>query len=202
MRILSSIGAGLILAAAPMVSALRRITTSVILSACILPMSPSAAPIQSLVLVSTHAGEFNYGLEVTLDHGLFLAPGSLVELDGLSGITGASVTGLLAVCFTVASAGPATVLWVASITCPVFDPVPATVVLDGLHLFSSSADLGSVDYQVRAETAGILSGVVAGPAQVDAPSTFWLLIIAALAFLTFGRRGVLARPAHASQRSA
>jgi hypothetical protein len=160
----------------------------------------AGAPIQSLVLVSSHNGDFDYGLEVALDHGMVLAPGSTIELTGLAGVSTASVESSLLPCFAVGTVTATSVSWVSTSTCPVFDPVPATLLLEGLHLFSSVTSLAPVAYDIRAGAAGIVSGFVRGPAVVDEPATLWLAALACVTGLAanLGRRRGFACPCGSS----
>jgi len=138
-------------------------------------------PIQSLDLVSIRTGDFDYALTVSLSQGMALAPGSSIELQGLSGVVSASVAPPLAPCFAVGTVSAATVSWIVTAQCPVFDPVPAVLMLDGLHVLSSSSTIALVAYQITAGAAGMVSGTVIGPAIVDEAPTLWLVLLAAIA---------------------
>ena len=141
------------------------------------PVWVQAEPIESLLLVAQAGGAFDYGIEVALDHGLVIPPGSSITLSGLAGVTSASVGSTLAACFSADLIDSDEVRFTSVPTCPVFDPVAATLVLDGLQVFSTTPSIGLVSYVIEASSAGIVSGTVIGPRNIPEPSGFPMLAI-------------------------
>jgi hypothetical protein len=154
--------------------------------ACVAAGEAHSAPIDSVALVSVHDGAFEYGLVVTLDRGMVLPGGASIELTGLSGVTGAAIESTLAMCFAPAATTSTSVTWIGTGSCPVFDPVPATMIIDGLLVFSSVATVGAIGFDIRAGGAGMLSGTLTGPVAVPEPAT--LALVAACAIGCAARR--------------
>ena len=47
----------------------------------------------SLMLISESGGQYDYGIQLDANHGIVFAPGNLISLTGLAGVTGGALAG-------------------------------------------------------------------------------------------------------------
>ena len=147
----------------------------------------SAAWCDSLSLLSSGSGLYTYGLDVT-SYSLSFGMGQTLTLSGLSGVTGASVSGILASSgWTVESFTSSSVTFVQSeFGLAGFQSGSQGVATFGAFTVDSSVlTLGTVEYSGQGYTSSSptanltpadLSGTVQGPVSTPEPSSLFLLI--------------------------
>ena len=142
-----------------------------LLAVCALSVAfAAAARPTSIVLTSQSGGQFNYAIQLGPNQGLVLQTGNEIILSGLSGVTGASLTGLAFVFGNPVISGSSVAI---TDTNPiVFDPVPSGVTIPALAVISSITSAGPVNYQIQTAN-GTLSGGVLGPVAVPEPAPLW-----------------------------
>jgi hypothetical protein len=110
------------------------------------------------------------------DYGLTLAPGedvaffnsTAITLSGLSGVTGASATGVLSDhCLTVSSFSPSSVIYGVPSACGFINDGSEPLTFGTLSVNSTAATLGAINFSMQT-TDGTVNGVTEGPVGLGA----------------------------------
>jgi len=135
---------------------------------------------ESIVLISHGAGTFDYGLSVPSGSRVDFFTGQNFSLTGLSGVTGATVSGGFLPCFTASftSSSVTVTQTIPNTSCGFIGPTTVSTLE-----VSSLAPLGTVDFAIQV-AQGNFSGAVGGPA-VPEPSSL-LDIFGSGAFASLG----------------
>jgi hypothetical protein len=142
----------------------------------------------SITLTSSSNGVYDYGLTVTNLLDVF-DKGQTISLSGLSGVTGASVAGVLAADgFKVSSFTSTSVVYAETLPVAL---LPGPFTWGSLVVDSSMVTQGTIDFGMQTANNGTISGTTRGPvatvATTEAGSTLLYLGIM-LAILLVGSR--------------
>jgi hypothetical protein len=157
----------------------------------------------SITLASSGGGVYDYDLTVNSGEAVYFLQGQTITLSGLSGVTGASVSNVLGISFTVSSVSSTSVEFAQTLAPSSGFGGPGTY---GTLVVDSTAPTGTVDYSIDYSTMttpggglipATISGTVDGPvaAAVPEPAT-WAMALLGFAGLGFAahRRAKLKGP--------
>jgi hypothetical protein len=135
-----------------------------------------AAPVATLTLTSSGAGVYDYGLTVGPEDTVQFNPNQTITLSGLSGVTGASVSGVLSG-FTVQSVNATSTVFAepGNTTTGFSNPNTVPITVGTLIVDSSVLTPGTVDFSLETSD-GTITGTTQGPvAAVSEPGSTLLL---------------------------
>jgi hypothetical protein len=136
-----------------------------------------AAPIASLTLTSSGGGVYDYGLTLDPNEAVLFNPNQTITLSGLSGVTGASVSGTFGDIdlFTVQSFNTTSAVFISPNGVEVLNDDPDPSTFGTLVVDSSVLTPGTVDFSLET-TDGPITGTTQGPvAAVSEPGSTLLL---------------------------
>ena len=117
----------------------------------------------SITLISSGGGVYDYGLTLEPGEDVAFFNAAAITLSGLSGVTGASVTGVLSSnCLTVSSFSPASVIYGVPRPCGFINEGRVPLTEGTLSVNSSAATLGTIDFSMQT-TDGTVNGMTQGP---------------------------------------
>ena len=117
----------------------------------------------SITLTSSGGGIYQYGLTLAPGDDVAFFNDAAITLSGLSGVTGASVTGVLSHnCLTVSSVSPASVVYGVPKPCGFMNEGRVTLTDGTLSVNSSAATAGTINFSMQA-TDGTVNGLTQGP---------------------------------------
>lgn len=156
-----------------------RKSVSMILGLALLLTASQLCSAATIALTSSSNGVYDYGLNTT-SSGIIFSKGQTITLSGLSGVTGALVSGTLSLAdFTVQSFSSTSVVFAETAREADFGG-PAT--FGTLVVDSSVQTTGIVDYSVVTANEGTLAGTTQGPVPAPEPGSMLLLGVVLLAF--------------------
>ena len=153
---------------------------------------PAISPSASIVLMSSANGVYDYALQV-VNESITFNRGQAIILSGLTGVSAASSTGLLAQDFPFVSIMGSTVSFFVS---PFFQtvtfnggppqpqfPFPFT----GLEIQSSAGSVGEIQFALDTST-GTITGTTLGPVATAPEGSSFLLLLVGFGAWVFLRR--------------
>lgn len=140
----------------------------------------------TLTLTSSSAGVYDYAVTPNPGEQVVFDQNQTIALSGLSGVTGAAVSGNLANDFTVQSFNATSAVFALKLSVFAFDMTSGTLVVDSPVLTT-----GTVDFSLQTANEGTVMGTTQGPVVVSVvePSSTLLL-----GTLLLGFSGLFALP--------
>jgi hypothetical protein len=143
---------------------MRRFGVSAIFVLAVLVMSVRASRADSIVLTSSGAGVYGYGIELDPGSpGVMAMPGNSLTLTGLFGVTGASAAPGIGFTSTFTSTS-ATFTETAGLVSTGNNPGSSPIILpDFFFVDSADTTIGNISYVATTSNQGTLSGTAQGP---------------------------------------